>query len=152
MKMIKRRLTALMGALALATPLVLATAPSASATVGCGDAEGEWSGLLASTWTVEAYIDSTDYDTLLVLTNLGNTTVLTNLDTLTAYNGSYAHIGANEELDFSATTPILGNPFDRLTFQLTALTCNGANVDTASGSIVRQDVGVVGTAYATRVI
>ena len=152
MQKIRRRIAALVASLALGASLAVANAPTASASVGCGGAEANWSGLLASTWTVEAYIDSTDYDTLLVLTNLGNTTVLTNLDTLTAYNGSYAHIAANEELDFSATTPILGNPFDRLTFQLTAVTCNGSSVDTASGPIVRQDVGVVGTAYATRVV
>lgn len=152
MRKIRRRIAATVTGAALAAALVVSTAPTAHAGVGCGDAESEWSGLLASTWTVEAYIDSTDYDTLLVLTNLGNTTVLTNLDTLTAYNGSYAHIGVQERLVFSATTPVLGNPFDRLTFQLVATACNGANVDAAAGDIVRQDVGVVGVAYATRVI
>jgi hypothetical protein len=148
---LRHRIAAICSASVLAATALVFTAPSASA-VACGDAESEWSGLLASTWTVEAYIDSVDYDTVLVLTNLGNTTVLLNVDTLATYNGSYAHIGANNELDFSATTPVLGNPFDRLTFQLISTACNGANVDAAAGNIVRQDEGVVGVAYATRVV
>lgn len=152
MRKIRRRIAALVVSIGLAASLGLVTAPTAHATVGCGDAESEWTGLLLSTWTMEAYFDSVDHDTLLVLTNLGNTTAVTDLDTLTVYNGSYAHLPSVEGLDFSATTPVLGNPFDRLTFQLRATTCNGANVDAAAGDIVRQDVGVVGTAYATRVV
>lgn len=154
MKRIKRRLGALVGALALAAPLALVNAPSASATVGCGDAEVNWASALTSVWSVEIFVDSTDYDGLLVVTNAGNETVLTNLDTLDAYNGSYAVLGGGtEEMDWSATTPVLGNPFDRLTFLTHATSCGlNSRVTAAQGDIVRQDVGVVGTAYMTRVL
>lgn len=154
MRKIGRRVAALAAGVALTTSLVVSGAPPASAAVGCGDAEVNWASSLASVWSVELYIDSTDYDGVLVVTNAGNETALTNLDTFDAYNGSYAVIGGGaEELDWSATTPVLGNPFDRLTFQTVATAC-GVNdrVTAAAGSIIRQDEGVVGVAYMTRVL
>lgn len=148
---IRQRAAAFCSALALASAGLVFTAPSAHA-VTCGDVEADWTGLLASVWTSELYFDGVDHDTAVTLTNLGNTTVVLDLDTLTTYNGSYAHSNGVNGLAYSATTPILGNPFDRLTMLVEATSCNGDTVDAAAGPIVRQDVGVVGTAYMTRVI
>jgi hypothetical protein len=148
---IRHRVGALCSALALATAGLVFTAPSAHA-VTCGDVEADWTGLLASVWTTELYFDGVDHDTVVTLTNLGNTTVVLDLDTLTSYNGSYAHSSGVNALGYSATTPVLGNPFDRLTMLVEATSCNGDTVDAAAGIIVRQDVGTVGAAYMTRAL
>ena len=74
------------------------------------------------------------------------------LDTLDTYNGSYAHSNGVNALAYSATTPVLGNPFDRLTMLVEATACNGDAVDAAAGTIIRQDEGVVGSTYMTRVV
>lgn len=148
---IRHRAASLCSGMALAVSGLVFAAPSAHA-VTCGDVESDWTGLLASVWTTELYVDNVDHDTVVTLTNLGNTTAVLDLDTLTVYNGSYAHSNGVNGLAYSATTPVLGNPFDRLTMLVEATSCNGDAVDAAAGTIVRQDVGVVGAAYMTRAV
>lgn len=149
---LRHRLGAIASAVALTATGFMLTAPPVHATVTCGDVESDWTGLLASVWTAELYFDSVDHDTAVTLTNLGNTTLVVDLDTLDSYNGSYAHSNGTNALAYSATTPVLGNPFDLLTMAVEATACNGDAVDAAAGTITRQDVGVVGVAYMTRVI
>lgn len=149
---IRHRIGAIASAVVLSATAFVMSAPQAHATVTCGDVESDWTGLLASVWTAELYFDSTDHDTAVTLTNLGNTSLVVDLDTLDSYNGSYAHSNGVNGLAFSATTPVLGNPFDRLTVIVEATACNGDTVDAAAGTIIRQDVGVVGVAYMTRVV
>lgn len=148
------RIASLFSALTLASAGLLVTAPSAHA-VTCGDQPSDWTGLLLSTWTMYGDIDDVDFTAAVVLTTIGNSSVVQDLDTLDSYNGFYEHEEGVNILSFTAVTPVAGNPFDSLAFVVEATACTGLlgnRVDAAEGLVLRQDAGRVGSVDMARVL
>lgn len=146
-----RRIRAVLVALTVlfATLFVAASPAHASS---CGDTPSKWvPTLLASTWDVEAFVNGDPQTSVVVLTYSGQLAVTAVVDPLSVNQGQYAHVSANNELDWYAVD--LPNSGDRLTYFATAYSCDGAsNVLTAGGPVVQYNVGQVGIFYATRVV
>lgn len=144
----------ILATLTLTASLLLGTAlvPSpAAASVGCGDALGDWVPLLvASAWYGEGFINGDPANFALVLTRSGQLAVTTYVSPTTVAQGQYAVIGSGEELDWYAVDVF--NTGDRFTYFATATDCGALGaVTAAAGPIVQYDVGQVGVFYVTRI-
>lgn len=153
MKM-RHRIISLLASASLACAGLMLTAPSAHA-VACGDQESDWTGLVLSTWNMFGDVDDVDFEGAVILTKIGNTSVVQDSNTLDTYTGFYDHQEDENILSFTAETPAVGNPFESLAFIVEATACTGLlgnRVDAADGMIVREGVGRVGSVELTRVL
>lgn len=114
----------------------------------CGDAAGDWTGLLASTWTGSYTDGGTPYDVSVTLTVLGAATLVENLDTLVTYAGTFSGPDGYV-LSLEGT----GNS-ETLRWKPEALTCAGLDdhVATAYGTVTRVGQGKIGSVSLSRVL
>lgn len=142
---------AVVALMSLVATLGVLSAPSPALASGCGDvSESQWTGLVASTWTGEAFINGVPNPVAVVLTNIGNEAVLTFTDSLKVYIGQYDWDQNGWDMAWYGVT----SPYDkRYTIFVDGATCGLNNrVTWAVGETWTYEDGQVGTFTMSRVV
>lgn len=146
-----RRVISAMAAALAAAAILLIPSPATADSICGNEADDFVPALTGSQWVVEAFINGDPQTSVLVLTPLGQLAVTTVVDPLGVYQGQYAHLPFNSELDWYAVD--LPNTGSRYTYFGQAIGCGSSdNVLSMTGPVVEYNVGQVGIFYATRVV